>query len=156
MHVKGRYNKKPLHILIDSGSTHYFLDVHVVARIGCKIEDLKPLVVTVADGKKVLISSVGQNFTWVIQHTTFTSDVMLIPLGCCDIVLGIEWLITLGDITWNFTKLSMEFMVQDRRHVLRGSNPSSCKSVKSPTLDKIVNNSVHLSMIQVGMEGGVF
>ena len=111
MHVKGRYNKKPLHILIDSGSTHYFLDVHVVARIGCKIEDLKPLVVTVADGKKVLISSVGQNFTWVIQHTTFTSDVMLIPLGCCDIVLGIEWLITLGDITWNFTKLSMEFMI---------------------------------------------
>ena len=107
------------------------------------------------NGTKVQISSVVRNFTWVIQHTTFTLDVMLIPLGCCDIMLGIEWLITLGDITWNFTKLSMEFMVQGKRHVLRGSNQSSCKSVKSPTLNKIVNNSVHLSMIQVGIEDGV-
>jgi len=58
MCVIGRYNKKPLHILINSGNTHNFLDVHVAARIRCKIEDLKPLVVIVADGTKVQISSV--------------------------------------------------------------------------------------------------
>ncbi|KAL5173307.1 hypothetical protein HKD37_16G045875 [Glycine soja] len=59
MCVIGRYNKKPLHILINSGNTHNFLDVHVAARIRCKIEDLKPLVVIVADGTKVQISSVA-------------------------------------------------------------------------------------------------
>ena len=65
--------------------------------------------VTVADGHKVQISSKVPKFSWSIQNTYFTSDMMLLPLGCCDLVLGIEWLVTLGDMTWNFNKLTMEF-----------------------------------------------
>ncbi|WVZ08837.1 hypothetical protein V8G54_022183 [Vigna mungo] len=34
-------------------------------------------------------------------------------------VLGIEWLVTLGDTTWNFDKLTMQFSVQGKRMVLR-------------------------------------
>ena len=37
---------------------------------------------------------------------------LLISLGCSDLVLGIEWLVKLGNITWNFDKLTMEFHVQ--------------------------------------------
>jgi len=31
-----------------------------------------------------------------LRQSTFNSDVMLLPLGGCDLVLGIEWLVTLG------------------------------------------------------------
>jgi len=55
--------------------------------------------VVVADGNKVHISNMVKIFTWVIQNTIFSSDIMLLPLGCCDLVLGVEWLVTLGDIT---------------------------------------------------------
>lgn len=57
----------------------------------------------------------------MIQNTSFSSDIMLLPLGCCDLVLGVEWLVTLGDISWNLDKLTMEFVTQGRRHVLRGA-----------------------------------
>ncbi|XP_019431364.1 PREDICTED: uncharacterized protein LOC109338552 [Lupinus angustifolius] len=156
MRVTGKYNKKPLHILIDSGSTRNFLDRQVAKRIGCRIEELQPILVTVAYGTKVPISSVVRNFSWTLQQSTFTSDVMLLPLGCCDIVLGIEWLITLGDITWNFNKLTMEFCLQGRRHVLRGATQFECKSVKAQQLEKAMLMGVHLSMIQLGSaEGGL-
>ncbi|XP_019425117.1 PREDICTED: uncharacterized protein LOC109333995 [Lupinus angustifolius] len=52
MRVTGHYLKKPLHILIDSGSTHNFLDIQRAKTIGCKIEELDPLMVTVADDFK--------------------------------------------------------------------------------------------------------
>ncbi|XP_019462912.1 PREDICTED: uncharacterized protein LOC109361830 [Lupinus angustifolius] len=129
-----------------------FRTMRVTGRVGCRIEEINPLLVTVADGTKVKISYVVRNFTWTLQHTTFTSDVMLIPLGCCDVVLGIEWLVTLGDIIWNFDKLSMEFSVQGRRHVLRGASQLGCKTVKNQQFGKILHQGVHLSMIQVGEE----
>ncbi|CAL0311123.1 unnamed protein product [Lupinus luteus] len=154
MRVTGRVHKRPLHILIDSGSTHNFMDKHVAEKLGCRIEVLKPIVVTVADGTKVPISSIVRNFSWSLQQSTFTSDVMLLPLGCCDLVLGIEWLITLGDIACNFNKLTMEFSLQGMRHVLRGSTHVECKTVKPHQLGKAIEKGVHLSMIHVGHEEG--
>ena len=62
-------------------------------------------------------------------------------------VLGIEWLITLGDITWNFDKLTMEFLVQGKRHVLRGASSNSLKAVKRQRLHKTLSTIVHLSML---------
>jgi hypothetical protein len=41
----------------------------------------------------------------------FVSNFYVIPLAGCDMVLGIQWLVTLGSITWNFKDLTMEFMM---------------------------------------------
>ncbi|XP_019414910.1 PREDICTED: uncharacterized protein LOC109326644 [Lupinus angustifolius] len=156
MRITGHYNKMPLHILIDSGSTHNFLDIQKANTLSCQINQLPPLMFTVADGNKLQISAGVRNFAWTIQHTTFISDGMLIPLGCCDMVLGIEWLVTLGDITWNFDKLKMEFTTQGRRHVLRGASTNAAKTLKSQKLDKVFNQGVQLSMLQLcNIEGGL-
>jgi len=49
MRVIGYYQKKPLHILIDSGSTHNFLDEGVAKKLGCLITDIPILSVAVTD-----------------------------------------------------------------------------------------------------------
>ena len=95
MRITGCHLKRPLHILIDSGNTHNFLDTQMAQQYGCIIDTISSLNVGVADGSKIKISSVVKNFSWTIQHTTFTADMLILPLGCCDLVLGIEWLITL-------------------------------------------------------------
>lgn len=53
MRVTGHCGKKPLHILIDSGSTHNFLDLHIAQKMGCQTEAMDTVSVTVADGNKV-------------------------------------------------------------------------------------------------------
>ena len=92
--------------------------------------------------------STVRGFQWTIQQTKFTSDMLLIPLGCCDLVLGVEWLVSLGDIVWNFNKLQMEFYVKGRRHVLRGAF-TGLKTVKKQQLGKAMLTGVHLSILQV-------
>ncbi|KAL2330578.1 hypothetical protein Fmac_018159 [Flemingia macrophylla] len=79
MRVTGQSRKKPLHILIDSGSTHNFLDVNVANRLGCKIEDMDSITVTVADGARVQINTMVKGFSWLIQNTCFHLDIMLLP-----------------------------------------------------------------------------
>jgi len=111
----GYYKKKPLHILIDSRSAHNFLDEDVAKKLGCPITHIPTLSVAVADGARVTINSIIKQFSWSLHNTEFSSEMLLIPLGCCDVVLGIEWLRTLGDITWNFDRLSMQFYVHGKK-----------------------------------------
>jgi len=84
----------------------------------------------VADGSHLTVTAIVKGFSWTIQQTMFTSDMFLIPLGCCNIVLGIEWLVTLGNIVWNFYSVTMEFKAQGKRHVLRGASTPPIKSTK--------------------------
>jgi len=57
MRVTGYFKKRPIHILIDSGNTHNFLDVQLATKMGCLLEEIPPLNVVVADGANVTINS---------------------------------------------------------------------------------------------------
>ncbi|GJU95853.1 glycoside hydrolase, catalytic domain-containing protein [Tanacetum coccineum] len=47
--------------------------------------------------RQLVCVSECKGFSWKLRGETFTTDVMLLPLGGCDMVLGIQWLSTLGD-----------------------------------------------------------
>jgi hypothetical protein len=55
-------NKYKIHILVDTGSTHNFLDVAMAKRIGCKVIQTKPMTVSVAGGKKLMSMCVCKDF----------------------------------------------------------------------------------------------
>ena len=112
------------------------MDEGVAKKLGCLITDIPILSVAVADGARVNITSTVKQFSWILQNIGFTLDMLLIPLGCCDVVLGIECLVTLGDITWNFDRLSMQFYVQGKKLVLRGATGARLKTAKKKTVTK--------------------
>ena len=98
MRIKGTVGKHKIHILVDSGSTHNFVDVNVAKKLGCKIISTCPLAITVGDGYKTASNSVCKNFKWQLHGVESCSDVMLLKLGGCEMVLGIQWLEALGVI----------------------------------------------------------
>ncbi|GJV23490.1 reverse transcriptase [Tanacetum coccineum] len=104
MRIRGRIGKQEIHILIDCGSTHNFLDIHTAKKT-------TPMQVLVANGQRMLSTSVCHDLKWSLQIEVFTSDVMLLPLGGCEMVLGIQWLATLGDMQCNFKKLIMNAFI---------------------------------------------
>lgn len=53
MRVVGLAEKKAIHILIDTGSTHNFLDLEYARTMGCTLEPISQQSVTVADGNKI-------------------------------------------------------------------------------------------------------
>ncbi|XP_056690258.1 uncharacterized protein [Spinacia oleracea] len=107
MRVKGMRNNKLFHVLVDSRSTHNFLDLELAKKMGCVIESIP--------------SKHGKSFT---------ADMMLISLGGCDMVLGVQWLATLGPICWDFKALLMEFNLDGCQFILQGMHPQKVKVVE--------------------------
>nr|GEW87392.1 hypothetical protein [Tanacetum cinerariifolium] len=101
LRVTGHVGKQDLHILIDTESTHNFLDVNKAKQLGCHFSNNFPFKVDILGGAQL------------------TSKNM-----CCDMVLGVQWLSTLGDIKMNFQELMMEFKYQGRKVALRGTRKS--------------------------------
>lgn len=99
MKVRGVYGKTILYILIDSGSTHNFLDPEIASKLQCEIKAPRLRRVAVADGGKLTMKRRVDQFQWRFQNSNFTQDMMLIPLGNFDMVLGVQWLSLLGPIT---------------------------------------------------------
>ncbi|GKC53699.1 putative mitochondrial protein [Tanacetum coccineum] len=107
MRVVRFVGKFKIHILIDTSSTHNFVNESVVKRIGCNLQTTCPLLVIVAGEKNLVSNTMCSAFKWTLQGEIFTASVMLLPLGGCDMVLGIQWLSTLGDIKCNFKEVRM-------------------------------------------------
>ncbi|XP_070045243.1 uncharacterized protein [Nicotiana tomentosiformis] len=86
--VTGYHEKSPLQVLIDTGSTHNFIDQAVARKLGCKADSIVEQSISVADGRKVQ-TTVCRNLQWLLQGTTFSSNFLLLPLANVDIVLGV-------------------------------------------------------------------
>ena len=71
MRVTGYVGKKAIQILIDSGSTHNFVDVNLVQRLGCKMEPIHLQSVAVADGSALRCSYMCRQFVGGCRVMTF-------------------------------------------------------------------------------------
>ncbi|GKB56079.1 ankyrin repeat-containing protein [Tanacetum coccineum] len=67
------------------------------------------LQVTVANGNHMVSNSMCRVKSQ-LKNEEFCADMMVLPLRGCEMVLGIKWLSTLGDITCNFQELKMRFV----------------------------------------------
>ncbi|XP_012453555.1 uncharacterized protein LOC105775598 [Gossypium raimondii] len=112
-------------ILVDSGSTHNFVDAKLVHRLSLPVMRQEQLRVSVANGSCLFTRGLCKEITWEVHNQRFTTDFMVLALKGCDMVLGVQWLLTLGDIMWNFGSLTMQFKVAGESYVLQGIAPGS-------------------------------
>lgn len=135
MQITGTMGTRTLHILVDSGSTHNFIDEKLVKKLNCPMTSVKAMKVTVANGNQLSCAQMCKDFSWMMQGVWFKADVLAIPLENYDMVLGIQWLSPLGDINWNFANMTMQFHVNNISYVLKGieSNKVSLCSMEKLT-----------------------
>jgi len=90
--VAGWVKKRALSILVDSGSTHSFINELTVVETGYQSCYVQPIRVTVADGNYVYCNSRCPQFTWKMGSKTFVEDLRILKLGGCDVILGNDWM----------------------------------------------------------------
>lgn len=56
----------------------------------------------------------------MMMKLTYTDDFLLIPLKSCDMILGVQWFLPLGDIKLNFQELTLSYTYQGHECVLKG------------------------------------
>ncbi|XP_059449450.1 uncharacterized protein LOC132180588 [Corylus avellana] len=120
MRLVGWIGNLKIMILVDSGSTHNFVDSSVCKKVRMSIYSEQRIKVKLANGEEVLSEGKCTNLKIQLKEFSFLAEAFVIMLAGCDMVLGIQWLVTLGSITWNFKDLTMEFTLGQRAILLQG------------------------------------
>jgi hypothetical protein len=115
MQLLVRVGERELVTLLDSSSTHNFVNEELAAQLGSHFTVGRRLHVTVANGDHVTCGGLLRQAAITIGHKAFVVDLYAIPLGGFDVVLGTRWLKTLGPILWDFTRLWMSFWRSNHR-----------------------------------------
>jgi hypothetical protein len=118
-------------------------------KLGCKLEKVKTMSITAGGGHKLEAPFICKGFTWTMHNREFTIDVIVLPLVCCDLILGVQWLQSLGPILWDFDKLQMEFTIDGRKTLLRGAKTTAVKLISNEALNQAVDNGAELCFLQL-------
>ena len=65
------------------------------------------------------------------------------PFGRCDLVLGTQWLHTLGPILWDFSKPYMNISIHGKKQTLKGLQPRTLNIISSHCMEDILNKNSH-------------
>ncbi|MCH79682.1 transposon Tf2-1 polyprotein, partial [Trifolium medium] len=118
--LKGTIHEVPVSILIDSGATHNFISHHLVHKMNWHVDNTPSMRIKLGDGSCSTTTGRCVNLGVDIEGVPIVVDVQLFELGDVDMVLGIEWLRTLGDMIVNWEKHTMSFWYHKKWVTLKG------------------------------------
>ncbi|KAJ4755941.1 polyprotein [Rhynchospora pubera] len=109
MKFKGFVGSTPVCALVDSGSTHSFVNPDVVHSKSFKIAKTAPMAVVVANGNKMLTDAECKGLKFSIQGKEFIKDMRLLNIKGYDIILGLDWLTERGPMLVDWKKGCLKF-----------------------------------------------
>lgn len=124
-------------ILVDSGSSHSFINADLCHRLQLPLVSCDPATVKIADGTLLTCSAQVPAFTWWIQGYTFVSSIKVLDLGGYDAVLGMDWLSQYSPMQCNWAEKCLSFTYQAQTVKLQGIVSHSLQQLTAVTSDKL-------------------
>jgi len=112
--IEGHIKKKKVIVLIDLGSTHNFIHCKIAKELNCFLYPAPECQVMVASGGTINRSGKCHNIKLSMGEYILNSPMLSIQMGCADVVLGVQWLQSLGTIAFNFQGLFMKFSSKEK------------------------------------------
>jgi predicted aspartyl protease len=110
LRVMGHIQQSPVVVLVDSGSTHNFIQDRVAKKLNLPTEPAAhEFKVLVGNGEELDCSLMCSQVKLQLGSHFFTIDFFILPLSGAEIVLGVQWLKTLGPVVTDYEKLTMRF-----------------------------------------------
>ncbi|KFK23032.1 hypothetical protein AALP_AAs71112U000100, partial [Arabis alpina] len=123
----GTIQGEPVVILIDSGETHNFISEKIVTQLGLRVEGTKGYGVVMGTGLTVQGQGICKEVELSVQGLSVVAQFLPLELGSADVILGMQWLESVGDMVCNWKLQKLSFKVEGRQVELQG-NPGICCS----------------------------
>ena len=131
----GKLKSKNVTVLIDGGSTHNFIDQALVSRFELPVTQGNQLQVMMANREKIECAGQCQALTLIIQGLPITTDYYILHVVACQLVLGVQWLATLGPVRTNYKQLTMNFSIAGISHTFQGLGRTSIEAITDEELN---------------------
>ncbi|KOM56297.1 hypothetical protein LR48_Vigan10g218900 [Vigna angularis] len=136
MKLQGWVQGRRVLVLIDSGVNHSFISTRLVEELGLKSTDTLPFKVCLGDGQKKVTRCIGVPVK--LEGLEVRDKLYLFELGGVDVILGVTWLASLGEIKVDWGQLIMKVEIKgDPTLTRRVVNPEALlkeKEIETMTL----------------------
>ncbi|KAL1551486.1 hypothetical protein AAHA92_19326 [Salvia divinorum] len=122
INMMGKIHTSTVNILVDTGSSHDFIHPRIAEKLSLSLTKIKPFRVYVGNGESLLCSHVSKDTVVDLQGHIFRINLHILAFHGPDIILGMDWLESLGRVTHDYVARTMEFVRDDSLIVLRGSS----------------------------------
>jgi hypothetical protein len=119
--------------LLDTGSTHNFIGERAAHRSGLHIQPRPRLTATVANGERIICLGVICDAPIRVHGDIFHVDLFVMPLAGFDLVLGTQWLGTLGPIVCDVAARTIQFQREGRAVCWTGLSPADKPVLRTVT-----------------------
>jgi hypothetical protein len=138
LNIEGYIKKKKVIFLIDYGSTHNFIHYKLAKAPNCFVYPVLEFQVMIADEGTINCSGKCNKINLTMGKYVMNSQMISIPLGGANVVLGIQWSQTLGTMAFNFQELFVKFSLEGKEIELRGITGKPSKVIISNGMTKLL------------------
>lgn len=122
LRVLGHIANTQVAILVDGGSTNNFVQERVAKNLGLPLQPSPTFQVLVGNGEELQCSTICPNVCIILGTHKFWVDLFVVPLRGVELVLGVEWLKSLGPVLTDYNCLSMTFIKEGQVVELQGES----------------------------------
>ncbi|KAK0580275.1 hypothetical protein LWI29_000190 [Acer saccharum] len=102
-------------MLVDSSSSHNFINANIVRKIGLREAAIEPFDVKVANREKLKCEEVVHEVKMNVQGVRIATDLHVLSLMGVDVVLSNAWLKSICKVVIDFDAMTMEFKLGGRK-----------------------------------------
>ena len=113
------------------------------------IKNCSRFVVKVANGRILKCDHRCPQVKLLLQDQEIIADFFLLPLNNHEAMLRIKWLMTLGDIFWNFMKLIMKFYSKEKQVILNGKRGGDVTTICTQQMKKVLHKACSGFLVQL-------
>ncbi|KAH9770474.1 hypothetical protein KPL71_012393 [Citrus sinensis] len=150
LQLRAYIDKHPVTVLVDSGSSHNFINDRVARYLRLPVTSTEKFNVKVADGGQITCQDKHEGVCMNIQGVPITVTLFSLPLQGLDVVLGVQWLRELGPILCDWNELTMQFNWQGESKVICGLKDPDTTAVSLRSLEKKLSGGGFLFAVVVG------
>lgn len=150
--MEGSIGGRMIQLMIDSGSSHNFMQEKVVKFLKLPLYPSDQFQVMVGNGQ--YLKGVGKcaKVAVTIQSYSFEADFFVINLHGADAILGLSWMEKLGDVTTNYQKKTMSFLYQGTPVLLKGIQCNTIEQISAKQFQKTVRTEAYSTYFMLLVE----
>ena len=99
-------------VFIDCGASYNFISSSLISEMGLALTTIGEFGVTMGTGEQIRSTGVCKQLCLHLPRVDIVSDFFPLPLAKIDLILGYEWLLSLGATHMNWKELTMKFSVE--------------------------------------------
>lgn len=139
LRVQGSVMNQRVSVLIDSGAIHNFIDAHLVQRRAIPTDTFEGFSVLVPGYRTMQCMHYVLSLSVTMGSYTLVDHFFVVDKPYTNIILGVQWLITLGKVTTDWKDLKMKWvdLKSGKPQMIQGMHtyPSPSTSTQTTEMD---------------------